>query len=246
MPNRYDQVRSGELDVGTLYADTKQVYLDARANAAEFDEPKLRVNAMYAIVKMIGNFLGRIQILRIQITKGEVGLKGFDADLAGLQKRYMNLYKPYFEDVPDPRGWTAEDWATFEEDIEGPILLWDLKTCKERWGIPFGTPACEGPDLLTALSLLHQLGIAETLQQELLASLYGFADITMQEIGQYWSEKADKAGQAVANAFKDIATNIKDYFPNPNTPKHIAWGVGVALVVGGGGYLWLRTRKGRT
>ena len=65
----------------------------------------------------------------------------------------------------------------------------------------------------------------------------------MKEIGTYWSEKGQKAAEATAQAFKDIANKVKDYFPNPNTPKHIAWGLGVALAVGGGGYLWLKTRK---
>lgn len=243
MPNQYDQIKGGELDVGRLYVDTKQIYLDARANAAEFNEPRLRTDAMYTIVEMLGRFLRQLQTLRVQITKGEVGLKGFDADLAGLQKRYTNLYRPFFADMPHPAEWTDEQWELFEEDLEGPILLWDLKTCNERWGIPFGSPPCEGPDLQMALSLLHQLGVAEQVQAELITSLYGLADVTMKDIGSYWSEKGQKAAEATAQAFKDIANKVKDYFPNPNTPKHIAWGLGVALAVGGGGYLWLKTRK---
>jgi hypothetical protein len=243
MPNQYDLIKGGELDVGKLYVDTKQIYLDARANAAEFNEPRLRTDAMYTIVEMLGRFLRQLQTLRVQITKGEVGLKGFDADLAGLQKRYTNLYRPFFADMPHPAEWTDEQWKMFEEDLEGPILLWDLKTCNERWGIPFGSPPCEGPDLQMALSLLHQLGVAEQVQAELVASLYGLADITMKEIGTYWSDKGQKAAEATAQAFKDIASKVKDYFPNPNTPKHIAWGLGVALALGGGGYVWLKTRK---
>jgi hypothetical protein len=243
MPSQYEQIKSGHLDVGKLYADTKQIYLDARANAAEFNEPRLRTDAMYTIVEMIGRLLRQIQTWRIYVTKGEVGLKGFDADLAGLQKRYTHLYKPFFEGLPHPAEWEAEHWTSFEEDLEGPILLWDLKACQERWGIAFGSPPCEGPDLHMALSLLHQLGVAEEVQAELVASLYGLADVTMKEIGSYWSEKGQKAAEATAQAFKDIANKVKDYFPNPNTPKHIAWGLGVALAVGGGGYVWLKTRK---
>ena len=41
------QIATGQLDVGTLFVRTRQIYLDARANAAEFDEPRLRVDALY-------------------------------------------------------------------------------------------------------------------------------------------------------------------------------------------------------
>lgn len=243
MPNHYEQLRSGELDVGRLFHDTKQVYLDARQNAAEFNEPRLRTDAMYTIVDMMGWFLRRLRILRMEITRGEVGLKGFDADFAGLSQRYRNLYKPFFEDVAPPAEWTAEQWQSFEEDVEGPILLWDIKTCRERWGIAFGSPPCEGPDLLMTLSLMHQLGAAEEVQKELIASYYGLADVTMREIGEYWSDTAKAAGEAIGKSFKTIADNVQKYFPNPNTPKHIAWGIGIALAVGAGGYVWLKNRK---
>lgn len=246
MPNRYEQIRRGELDVGKLFVDTKRIYLAARQDAAELDEPRLRSDAMDTIVEMMGRFLRQIQTLRFQIVKAEVGLKGFDADFAGLQKRYTNLYKPFFEGMPHPSEWTAEQWASFEEDVEGPILLWDLQTCRERWGIPFGTPPCEGPDLQMTFSLLHQLGVAEEVEQELIASIYGLADISMSEIGEYWSEKGKKAAKAVAGAFRNIAQEVKNYFPYPSTGRHIAMGAGIALAVGGGGYLWLKTRKGRT
>src|SRR5690242_6102073 len=133
--HRLDGVRTGELDVGKLFVDTKQIYLDARANAAEFNEPRIRVDAMHAIVELMGRFLRELRSLRVQITRGEVGLKGFDADLAGLQQRYRNLYRPFFDNLPAPSEWTDEQWKSLEEDLEGPILLWDLKACNERWGV---------------------------------------------------------------------------------------------------------------
>ena len=61
-----------ELDVGRLFHDTKQIYLDARQNAAEFNEPRLRTDAMYTIVDMMGWFLRRLRLLRIEITRGEM------------------------------------------------------------------------------------------------------------------------------------------------------------------------------
>lgn len=243
MANRYDQIKSGELDVGRLFVDTKKIYLDARQNAAEFNEPRLRTDAMFTIIDMMGWFIRRLRMLRAEVTRGEVGLKGFDADLAGLSQRFRNLYQPFFDGLPPPAEWTADDWQSFEEDLEGPILLWDIQACRERWGIPFGSPPCEGPDLLMTLSLMHQLGAAEETQKELIASYYGLADITMREIGDYWSDAAQEAGEAIANGFKKVVENVNNYF-NKNSPtKHIAWGVGVALAVGAGGYLWLKTRK---
>lgn len=241
-----DKVSTGELDVGKLFVDTKQIYLDARANAAEFDEPGLRVHAMYSIVKLLGYLIIRITAVRLTIMHGEVGLKGFDADLAGLKQRYRNLYRPFFDDLAPPAQWTAEQWSSLEEDLEGPILLWDLKTCRERWGIAFASPPCEGPDLLMALSLVHQLGAAQALEQELIASVYGLLDISIEEIGEHWSEQAKKAGQAMSRAYKAIADKAKDYFadlPVPKSFERVAWAIGATVVIGGGGYLWLKTRK---
>ena len=244
--HRLDEVRAGELDVGKLFVDTRQVFFDARANAAEFDEPRMRVDAVKTIVEIMGRFLREIGTLRLRITSGEVGLKGFDTDLAGLQQRYRNLYRRFFDNPPHPEEWTDEQWKSLEEDLEGPILLWDLKTCKERWGIAYASPPCEGPDLLMTFSLLHQLGAAQQLEIELIQSIYSLADITMQEIGGYWSDKAKGAGQAIGQAFKPLADQGKKEFPTPpgsNTRKYIALGIGAAVVVGGGGYLWLQSRK---
>lgn len=242
MASRFDQLTSGELEVGRLFHDTKQVYLMARQNAAELDEPRLRTDAMYTIVELMGALLRRLRYLRTEITHGEVGLRGFDADIAGVSQRYRNLYKPFFDGAAPPAEWTAEQWTSFEEDLEGPILLWDIETCRERWGIAFGSPPCEGPDLLMTLSLVHQLGVAELVQVELVESYYGLADVTMSEIGHYWSDAAQAAGKAIGGAFKKIAENVKQYFPIP-TSRNIAWGLGVALAVGAGSYVWLKSKK---
>lgn len=241
--NRNDAVRKGELDVGRLFVDTKQIYLDARSNAVELDDLRLHVDVMYALVEMIGHLLREIRKLRIEITRGEVGLKGFDADLTGLQRRYQNLYRRSFEDMPPPAEWNDEQWKSFEENLEGPILMWDLKTCQERWGIPFGTPVCEGPDLLMALSLLRQLGVAQEVQEELIASVYGLADLTLQGFSDHWSDTARSAGKAIAQAFGAVAENVKKYLPDPEAPKRFALGAGVAIALGAGGYLWLKTRQ---
>ena len=237
-------VLAGTLDVGRLFVDTKQLYLDAKANAAELDEPRLHVDVMFALVELLGRLIREVRILRAEITRGEEGLAGFDADLAGLQLRYRNLYRPFFEDLPPPAEWTEEQWQSFEEDLEGPILLWDLKTCQARWGIPFGTPACEGPDLQMALSLLHQTGVAAEHQQELIASFYGLADLTLQDITASLQGVAREAGKAIAKGLGKIGEGAAGYFkPGKSTAKGLAWGLGVAAVLGAGGYLWLNKDK---
>lgn len=242
--NRNTKIKDGELDVGRLFVDTKQLYLDARSNAAEFNEPRLHVDVMYALVEMIGGLLREIRKLRLEITRGEVGLKGFDADLVGLQRRYQNLYRPFFENLTPPAEWTAEQWAGFEEHLEGPILMWDLKTCQERWGIPFGTPVCEGPDLHMALSLLHQTGAAEEVQKDLIASVYGLADVTLQDLADTLSGAAKTVGNGIAQAFKSVAESVEKYILRPVRGSGFAWGAGAAIAVGAGGLLLLKTKKG--
>src|SRR5262245_55537002 len=121
--SEYGRIMNGELNAGLLFVDTKKIYLDARTKAAELGQPALRVSAMFVIVEMIGRLLRTIKEVRLQITRADAGLKGFDADLAGLQQRYRNLYHPFFEGGIDPPAkWTEEQWQMFEEDLEGPIL----------------------------------------------------------------------------------------------------------------------------
>lgn len=241
--NRNDALRKGELDVGKLFVDTKRIYIDARSNAVEFNELRMHVDVMFTIVEMIGHILRELRKLRIEITRGEVGLRGFDADLVGLQRRYANLYRPFFEHLSPPAEWSEEQWQDYHENLEGPILLWDLKTCQERWGIPFGTPACEGPDLLMALSLMHQLGVAQQTQKELVASLYGLADLTLKEVTVYWSEAARSAAKDIVDGFRKVADKVDEYLPDKDFTKRIAWGAGAAIALGAGGYLLLVSKK---
>ncbi|MCH9684700.1 MAG: hypothetical protein K0V04_24910, partial [Deltaproteobacteria bacterium] len=236
------------LDVGRLYADIKQVYLDARSNAAEFNEPRLHVDVMFGLVEMLGHLVVEITKLRAQTDLGEAGLAGFDSDLVGLTKRYTNLYQPFFDDASPPSQWTEERWQSYQEDVEGPILLWDRETCQERWSIEFGSPACDGPDLLTALSLLHQTGVALEFQQELLGTLLGLLDKTLGGLVTTLGEGAKHLAQRTADAFRKVRGAIKQYVvPSERTVRRFAWGVGAAVgVVGLGGYLLLEKNKTKT
>ncbi|MEM7160256.1 MAG: hypothetical protein AAF799_45885 [Myxococcota bacterium] len=227
--NQRDAVVRGELDVGRLFVDTRQVYLDAKATAAELDEPAIVTEVMWAMLELLGHILVDIRVLRSQITEGELGLRGFDADLVGLQQRFRNLYRPFFQDLKPIDTWTEEDWRDYEEFVEGPVLLWDLKTCQERWGVPFGSPPCEGPDLQMALSLLHQTGVAGEFEQELLSSYYGFADLTLRDIASHWEGQTKAAFEAAASAMGDIADTITDYAVQKSGAKSFALGAGTAI-----------------
>lgn len=241
------KIRREKLDVGRLFVDTKQIYLDAKANAAEFNELRLHVDVMYALVELLGRLIQEIQVLRADIVRGEVGLAGFDADLAGLQLRYRNLYRRFFEDLPPPEEWTAERWKSFEEHLEGPILMWNLKTCQERWGIPFGTPVCEGPDLQMALSLLHQTGVATEFQKGILTSLYQGVRKTLRFLSASLHGAGRAIGEGAAAALGAIAEGAASYFtPSKSTKSGFAWGLGVAAVIGVGGYLWLNNDQNKT
>lgn len=239
-------LQSGTIDVGRLFTDTKQLYLDTRTHAAETGNPTLRVARMYSIVDLIGNLLNEITSLRTQITRGEEGLTAFDDDLAGLKQRYRNLYWPFFREPepPPPTEWTEQQWADFEELIEGPILLWDLETCRKRWGIHDKAPPCEGPDLLLALSLMRQTGVALEFQQDLIESWYGFADVTMDEFMTFYGDLGGAAGKAIAGGLAAIGKGVTNYVTRGGG-SGFGWGLGLAAVLGAGGLVWWNSNKGK-
>ncbi|MCB9718854.1 MAG: hypothetical protein H6712_33730 [Myxococcales bacterium] len=242
-------VQSGTLDVGRLFTDTKALYLETRAQAAETGDPNLRVARMYSIVDLIGNLLNEITSIRAKITRGEEGLAGFDDDLAGLKLRYRNLYWPFFREPepPPPTEWTEQQWTDFETLIEGPILLWDIRTCRERWEIHDVAPPCEGPDLLLALQLLRQTGVALEFQEELVASWYGFADLSMGEFLKFYGDLGRAAGKAIAGGMAAIGEGIGSYVTHGDGggSNGFGWGLGVAAVLGAGGLVWWKTKKGK-
>lgn len=240
-------IRSGTLDVGRLFVDTKQLYLDTRAQAVATDDPNLRIARMYSIVDLIGNLLNEITAFRAQITRGEEGLAGFDDDLSGLKQRYRNLYWPFFREPepPPPAEWAAQQWTDFETLIEGPVLLWDLPTCREHWGLHDVAPPCEGPDLLLALSLLRQTGIALELQQQLVESWYGIADVSMDEFLTFYGDLGHAAGKAIAGGLTAIGKGVTDYVTGGGGGGGLSLGLGIAAVLGVGGLVWWTNKKGK-
>lgn len=162
----FSELRGGNINAGEVFTVVRQIYFYARFDAAEFGTPHVQWAAMSMLVKMIGQLITDITVARSHLEHVNSGLLGFDSDLAGLTARYTHMYKPAIEqnlDLSNP-----EQYAVFEKFLEGPIALWDRETCIENWPISVGH--CEGPDLLTALSLLHQAGIAEEQERELLES----------------------------------------------------------------------------
>lgn len=193
------------LDVGRLFVDTKKRYTKAKEQSlSETGPARLRVDFGFAVVELIGNLLNKVQEIRSQITESAEGLKGFDQDLAGLRARYRNYYTKFYENAPPFEEWTLEHWVDYEDRIEGPIFYWNIQDCRKKWGVEFGAPQCEGPDLHMALSLLHQSGIALEFEREIVASFYGILDLTMKDFLQFYSDAAKKAAQSIVEGIGDV------------------------------------------
>lgn len=193
------------LDVGKLFSDTKKRYTAAKKQSLSDTGPqRFRVDFGFATIELIGNLINKIQEIRNGIEETTDGLTAFDADLAGLKARYRNVYKKLLVDAPALDAWTLEDWADYEDNLEGPVFYWNISDCRERWGIPFGAPECEGPDLLMALSLLHQSGIAAEFEREIVESFYGIMDLTLQDFTQFYGDVARDAANSIIDGIGKI------------------------------------------
>lgn len=193
------------LDVGRLFVDTKKRYTKAKEQSlSEAGPARLRVDFGFAAVELIENLLNKIQEIRSQVTESAEGLKGFDQDLAGLRSRYVNSYWRFYKDAPPLEEWTLEHWVKYEDTVEGPIFYWNIQECRRKWRVESGASQCEGPDLHTALSLLHQSGVALEFEREIVASLYGIFDLTMKDFLQFYSDAAKKAAQGIVEGIGDV------------------------------------------
>lgn len=218
------------LDVGKLFVDTKRRYEDAKIQSlSDVGPARLRVDFAWGIIELIGNLINKTQEIRNEIEESEEGLTAFDQDLAGLRARYRIYYVKFFDGLPPFEEWTLEQWADYEDRIEGPIFYWNIADCRKKWGVEFGAPQCEGPDLLTALSLFHQSGVAAEFEAELVASFYGIFDLTMQDFSEFYADIARKAARELLEGVTDITEFM--------TPGHGFRTFALLAVTAGAAYL---------
>ena len=237
-------LRDGRTDAGTVFAELRQIYFNARFDAAEFNAPQVQWAAMVTLVDLIHQVINDVTVARSKIKNQDDGLLGFDGDLAGVTARYTHMYKTAIEKDFDLTDRTQ--YAVFEKFLEGPILLWDLKTCKEKWPTSIGY--CEGPDLLTALSLLHQVGVAEDFERQLLESYVRRAHTVFREMvetaeGVYdaaaarTKEALKAAGDALVEAHKAVVETVGEHIAKPAAKTlAITLGIGAAVLVSYGAW----------
>lgn len=132
-----------------------------------------RLSMLRDVVDEIGETLQRLKANRASIQLGEKGLEtGFDPLLAGVVARYKAVYRPMFRlrvspdegvhgELPDPTGWTEQDWEKIALHLDGPLFFWSPAECEEYWPkVAPGVPDCDGPDYFTTLTMINMVHVA--------------------------------------------------------------------------------------
>lgn len=145
--------------------------LDLHARIGE-----LRIQFMVGIVNLMRMMLDEVRRNRDKVESSwfgneEEGLVELDASIAQAEARW-EVYA-YYLGVPVEGGdatkvptaealrfWSIPEWDRFKNTIQNPILIWDMKQCREKWEFSDEAPPCKGPDLLYVLSLGNQADIA--------------------------------------------------------------------------------------
>ena len=224
-----------------LFGDTKAMLVRAKQGAAEFGAPSLRVQAMTATLNILRDLVNLATAQRARIKLGTAGLGQLDRDLADLRARYQGIYGRWDpEEMDPPKQWDAETWEDFEESMEGPIVLWSIEDCRNRWGIPF-LPACQGPDLLLAIQTVN--GVAEARAAELdiknplispVGAIYAEAHEFFLQAAEFAKDEVRGVFLELAHAADRIAGQIGDYFGiSPAAVKAaFPWVLGASVGVG--------------
>ena len=227
---------------GTVFQVTRQAYLAAKAQSADVGPARFKRDFAYSTVQLIGNLIVESNGLREKIRQSDSyglraeGLTAWDSDFEGLETRYTQQYKRWFELNPlawdDPASWSEADLLEYEQQIEKPIYVWSLEECKQNWVGRAASP-CEGPDLLTALSLLHQITVAEEFERQITSSIWLF-DLTMEEFVQFYVDVAKAAAKAIIKSVgAAVANALKPDPPGSKSWWHYLLG---AITLGGLGY----------
>lgn len=256
------------LNVGELFAKTQKLYTDIKVLQGRVEAlvvqlsdteyasearnllskvKKLRLRAMAATVQTIGKLVTDIEEARSKITLGEAGLAEVDARIEGLRERNDKVYRTAFKWaggvplLPNPTDWGDEEWAEFEKRLEGPIYYWGPKECLELWSYP--VPRCQGPDYLTAWSLVNQVIAAQDTQAVLVGDVAGYLDWQM---GGY-VEEAATAFEELVQKTKEVVSDVVEYTQERLIPPFML-GLGIVVGVVGLGFVaqaWAGSRRGR-
>lgn len=177
---------------------------------------EIRVQTLGVYVQTIGTTLEIVQSARaaLQGQPIEEELGQFDLDLERIQERYDKMYAPFYDGLKlsEVREWGTVEWATFQFEIAGPVLLWKtISECASKWATP-GVSPCHGPDYLRAWVLANQTGVA--LESDVHAleavseSVYNFFQGTITFIVKTITDAAEGlvlvAGAAVRGATKGL------------------------------------------
>lgn len=212
-------------------AEIRGLLVDAeelRANAGALVDKagQMRLVMLRDAVEEIGRTLQKLKAYRSEVTLGETGLEtgGFDRILADIETRYRDLYRPMFPftklpgtiavaTVPNIQGWTEQDWDKVHNQMDGPIFLWSNQECKANWNVP-GVPACEGPDLFHALSMINQIFVAKQNQIDIMQEFPIISGLDMLFLGgraeeyDYVVAEAQEALDAVLAVVKDLGRTV--------------------------------------
>ena len=219
----------------------------AEAQAFSDQAAQLRIRTLAQVVAIMGDNLNQIKKWRAKVTLGEIGFApGFDSDLAGLEQRYLAVYRASFPimaegvtKIPDAREWGEQEWAEWES-VEAPMFFWDIQQCRDLWRYPLVTE-CEGPDLAMSFSLINQINEAWKNQVDMIKEfpIIGLLDWTLGghlEEGDEAVAAADKVFRRITAVLKDVAKIIE------KTVRALATTPGI-LLVGGAVALFLLSRK---
>jgi hypothetical protein len=203
--------------VERLVADANSLMIKARAAVRNVD--LMRLEMLRDVVDHIGSTIMKLRAWRNEIVLGEKGLEtSFDPMLDGIEVRYREVYRPIFPmgklpgskgAIPDPSGWTEQEWEQIQDLLDGPLFLWSPKECEENWRVA-GVPDCDGPDYFHTLSLINQVFVAKENQLDIQREFPIVATVDYMLLGGEMEEydKETEAAKTALDATKNVLEDL--------------------------------------
>ena len=234
----------------------------------------MRLTMLRDVVDEIGDTLQRLKATRSLVQLGETGLEtSFDPLLAGVVARYKAVYRPMFRlhlspkdvldpynplasplvygEVPDPTGWTEQDWERIALRLDGPLFFWSPGECEKNWPrVDPNVPDCDGPDYFTTLTMINMVHVAMRNQLDIWREFPIIASFDMIVMGGSLEEyeeiigKAQKALDAALESGEDILKLIAALLKALRKgAEALAGAPGILIAAGVVAYLVLRRKK---